>query len=102
MDLSSAAVEQAIIGTMQKFNRPIRPGTAVSNTLFRHLSGSSKKFRRNYRRSLLSVTGDDIRRVSAEILEPAYKKASICVLSSREELEKANQEMEKQLTVIEL
>ena len=46
--------------------------------------------RSRFRRRLLSLTGDDIRRVAAERLAPALEAAPVCVLSSREKLTEAN------------
>jgi Zn-dependent M16 (insulinase) family peptidase len=90
MDLSPAAVEQAIIGSLKALDQPIRPGQAVGVALSRHLRGDTPEFRRQFRKRLLSLTGDDIRRAAAELLTPAFEKAPVCVLSSRERLTAAN------------
>ncbi len=90
MDLSPPAVEQAIIGSLKALDQPIRPGQAVGVALSRHLRGETPEFRRQFRKRLLSLTGEDIRRAAAELLAPAFESAPVCVLSSRERLTAAN------------
>lgn len=93
MDLSPSGVEQAVIGTVKTLDRPIRPAAAVGTALARHLAGATPGFRRAFRRRLLSLTGDDIRRAASDILRPAYERAPICVLASREKIEAENRDM---------
>ena len=40
------------------------------------------------------MSGEDIRTAVRETLEPAYKNAPVCVLSSREKLEEANKTLD--------
>jgi Zn-dependent M16 (insulinase) family peptidase len=103
MDLSNAAVEKAIIGTIKTIDRPIRPGQAVGLALIRHLKGETRDFRKTFREKLMSLTGDEIRRVSVERLEPAFKTAPICVLSSREKLTAAKEAFGPEpLTIVDI
>lgn len=90
MDLSEEAIEQAIIGTVKTLDRPIRPAQAVGAALSRHLNGQSVAFRKDFRDRLLSLTGEDIMRVTKEILEPAFDSAPVCAVSSKEKLEENN------------
>ena len=90
MDLSQQAVEQYIIGSIKGFDKPIRPGSAVITALERFLTGQTYEFMKQFRQRLLKCTGTEIKEVNQEILAPAFKKPSICVLSSREKLEEAN------------
>jgi len=94
MDLSPEGVEQAIIGTVKALDRPIRPGQAVGAALGRYLNGDSLEARKRFRTRLLELTGDDLRRVSREILGPALERSPVCVLSSREKLTAANESLE--------
>jgi Zn-dependent M16 (insulinase) family peptidase len=103
MDLSPKGVEQAIIGTVKRLDRPIRPGEAVGAALSRHLVGETPEFRKKFRSRLLALKGDDIRRACAEILAPAFRSSPICVLSSREKLTTANQTLgERSLDIADL
>jgi hypothetical protein len=92
MDLSAAAVEQAIIGSIKALDHPIRPGPSCGLALTRFLHGTTQEFRRAFRERLLEATADDIRRVAGEILAPALAAAATSVLASREKLEEANQQ----------
>jgi Zn-dependent M16 (insulinase) family peptidase len=91
MDLSPPAVEKAIIGTIKTLDRPIRPGQAVGLALLRYLKGETEDFRRAFRARLMSLTGDELRRVCLNRLKPGFNTAPICVLSSREKLTAANE-----------
>jgi Zn-dependent M16 (insulinase) family peptidase len=102
MDLSSGGVEQAVIGTLKTLDQPIRPGQAVGVALNRHLRGDTPGFRRQFRKRLLSLTGEEIRRAGAKILTPAFHTAPICVLSSREKLTGNNDSLDAALTIQDL
>jgi presequence protease len=90
MDLSPAAVEQAIIGTVKTLDRPVRPGHAVGLALGRFLNGETPEFRKRYRQSLLSLQGETIRRVGLERIAASLSGAPVCVVASREKLEAEN------------
>jgi Zn-dependent M16 (insulinase) family peptidase len=103
LDLTPWAVEQAIIGTVKTLDRVIRPGKAVGLALGQYLCGETKEFRKSFRARLLALTGEDLRRVNAEIHAPALKDAPVCVISSREKLAAANEAMgESGLTITDL
>jgi Zn-dependent M16 (insulinase) family peptidase len=103
MDLSPAAVEQAVIGTLKTMDPPIRPGQAVGTALARYLNGETPEFRRGFRRQLLELSGEEIRRAAAEVLAPAYRKAAVCVLAGREKIESANAALGKgELKILDL
>jgi len=91
MDLSPGAVEQAVIGTVKTLDQPIRPGQAVGMALSRYLRNETAEHRRRFRARLLSLAGDDVRRVAADLLGPALARAPVCVISSRERLTEANE-----------
>ena len=102
MDLSQDTMEQSIIGSIKRLDSPIRPSSAVGTAFSRFLTGSTREHRKQFRTRLLSVTGDDIRRVASELIEPGFTNAPVCVLSSREKLESANDEMEGALEISDL
>jgi len=103
MDLSGEAMEQSIIGTVKTLDQPIRPGQAVAQTLGRYLRGETAEFRKVFRSRLLSLTGEDIRRVAGQLLAPGFPTAPVCVLSSRDKLEGANKTRGKEtLTISDL
>ncbi len=102
MDLSPAAVEQAVIGALKALDYPIRPGQAVGTALGRYLRGETPEFRRRFRKRLLGLSGEDLRRIGLERLAPAFEQAPVCVLSSREKLEEANRTLEPALEIHDL
>ena len=102
MDLSSPAVEQAIIGSLKALDQPIRPGQAVGVALSRHIRGDTPELRRRFRKRLLALTGDDIRRSGTELLAPAFETAPTCVVSSREKLTAANTTLDGKLSIEDL
>ena len=94
MDLSHAAIEQAIIGSVKKLDRPTRPGESVGTSLVRYLRDIKDEYRQKFRSDLLSLTKKDIIDTTFNVLEPAYKKASLCAISGRERLINANKSMD--------
>ena len=94
-------IDRAIIATAKQFERPIRPGVATSQALYRHLIGQSPEIREQYYGELLSVTPQEVKRALLELLENNFAKGAICVVSSRERLEAANKEMSNQQLIIE-
>ncbi len=103
MDLSDKAMEQSIIGSVKSLGQQIRPGQAVGVSLSRYLTGRTPETRKKFRQRLLSLTGDDIRRVGEELLAAKFDTAPVCVLSSRERLTAANETLSPQpLTIIDV
>ncbi|NLF38266.1 hypothetical protein GX586_02400 [bacterium] len=90
MDLSPAALEKAIVGTFRKLDKPLRGADACEEVLLRHISGESHAFRSAFRRRLLALTAGDVRRACDEVLAPALERKRICVVSSKENLERLN------------
>lgn len=89
MDLSANAVEQAIIGTIKTIDVPWRPAQIISAAHSRFLAGSNYQFRQDYRKRLLSVTGDSIKEAVEEVLLKGMQNAPICIISSKEKLQQA-------------
>ena len=80
-----------------------RDNLGLSLALSRHLREETPEFRKKFRERLLSLDGEDIRRAAKEILEPAFRNAPVCVLSSREKLEEANKTLrENELKINDL
>jgi presequence protease len=94
MKLDSKAVEQAIIGSVKRLDRPIRPGEAAGISLIRYLRNINDEYRQEFRSNLLSLTGKDIKNIALNTLAPAYEKASRCTISGRDKLIEANKSMD--------
>ena len=91
MDLSPAALENAVIGTIKTLDHPLRPAYVVAGALGREVGGSTPEERLAFRSRLLSLTAADVRRAAERQLKPFMRPgaASEAVLSSREKLEAA-------------
>jgi presequence protease len=100
MDLSADAVEQAVIGSVRTLDHPIRPGSAVRNALSRYLAEIDDEVRQAYRSRLLSLSADDIRRASEDVLRPGLAAGTVCVISSRKKLEAANEHLGASLLAV--
>ena len=94
-------IDRAIIATAKQFERPIRPEAATGQALYRHLIGQTPELREQYYAQLRRVTPQEVKRALLELLETNFAKGAICVVSSRERLEAANQEMPNQQLIIE-
>ncbi len=102
MDLSGPGVEQAIIGAVKTLDRPIRPGQAVELALYRHLRRTTPARLREFRRRLLALTGEQVRRAAAEIIRPSLKTAPVCVIASREKLKTAAAKLKGEFPIADL
>lgn len=98
MDLSPAGLEQAIIGTFKRLDRPLRPAVAVTGALQRTVGAETDDFRRLIRSRVLGLDADTIRRVAHEVFG-AVDKAPVCVLAGRDKLTKENQKLAQPLAV---
>jgi hypothetical protein len=98
---SQTEVDRAIIGTAKEFERPIRPGEATGNALWRHLSGETPARREARHAAMLQATPAVVKRALLEVFEAGFPQASVCVVSSRQKLEQANSERPATLLAIE-
>lgn len=96
---SKKQLEQAIIGTLKKLDKPIRPEDAVSLSLSRHIRNITDDYRRKFRALLLELTPEKIKHAANTILNPRMKELSICSISGKKQLEKANTELERPLKI---
>lgn len=102
MDLTESGVEQAIIGAVKNLDRPIRPGQAVGLTLVRHLRGTTPDRLKEFRRRLLTLTGEEIRRAAAEIISPHLPTSPSSVIAPREKLVAAAKKLGQEFFITDL
>lgn len=93
MDVSEEGMEQAIIGTLKQYDRPVRGMEACLEALSDWAAGLTAERIRRERERLLELKGRDVRRVSAEFLRPAFRDARVCVVGGAELLERARKEL---------
>jgi Zn-dependent M16 (insulinase) family peptidase len=90
---SDGDVERAVLVTAKDSLRPNRPAEATGSALFWHVHGLTDELRLERYQAILSVRPEVARQTLLEVLEGGARQASICVVSSRERLEAANQEL---------
>ena len=95
---SQLHIDRAVIATAKADFRPVRPGQATGTALQRHLSGTTPELRQSRYEALRAVTPQAVKRALADLLAPS-EQASVCVVSSRQKLEAANQELQRPLAV---
>ena len=86
-------IDRAIIATAKNYEQPIRPNEATNDALHRHLTGQTPDKREERYARLKSGTPETVKRALLELLESTMSRGAVCVVSSREKLEAANQEM---------
>lgn len=92
-------LELAIIGSLKKIDRPIRPEDAVAISLNRNIRNITNELRDNFRTSLLSLTPDKVKEAADSVLKNADKNLCICTISGKKQLDKANTEMSPKLII---
>ena len=90
MKLNSKAVEQEIIGSIKRLDRPVRPGEVVGISMIRYLRKITDEYRSNFRKELLNLNGKKIKEIALDMLKPAYQKASMCTIAGKNMLEEVN------------
>ncbi|MCC8189355.1 MAG: insulinase family protein, partial [Planctomycetes bacterium] len=100
MDLSPAALEQSIIGTVKTLDVPMRPSTAVVTALNRHLGGDDESFRQRLRSRLLSLDADAVRTAAAQVFA-GMPEAPVAALASREKITEENARNQERPLAIE-
>jgi len=101
MDLSARGMEQAIIGTLRRYDRPVRGMDACMDALEDWAAGITPDDERRERARLLGLCGEDIRRLSAEVLRPALEHAAVCVVAGEELLARAQSELASEVLRVE-
>jgi Zn-dependent M16 (insulinase) family peptidase len=98
---SEADVHRGIIAVAKEDERPIRPGTATTESLLRHLTGQTRAAREARYARLLGIDVAEAKRALLEVLEKSFDKSPVCVVSNRQKLEQANEQMPDGLLAIE-
>ncbi len=79
-------LEEAVLNVVSDIDRPESPAGEAIGTFFASLYGRTPQWRRAFRRRVLEVTLDDLRRVADTYLDPS--KAHIAVVASPQTLER--------------
>ena len=99
VEWSQIDIDRAIIATAKDAEKPLRPSQAASDALGQHLTGQTHEMRETLYNQLLGATPTEVKRALLEVFEENQDNASVCVVSSREKLEAANQELDQPLMI---
>ena len=92
-------IDRAIISTAKDAEKPIRPSQAAGDALSYHITGQTPEMREERYTQRCSATPSEVKRALLQLFEENKEKAAVCVVSSRENLEDANKELEKPLDI---
>jgi Zn-dependent M16 (insulinase) family peptidase len=80
-----SALEEAVLGVIGSLDKPASPAGEARQHFYQRLFGRSHEDREAFRRAILAVSLEDLRRVTHQYLDPA--KASTAVVTSRKQQE---------------
>ena len=102
-DFEERDVEESILGAFSDLDRPLPPEGRSNREVLRHLAGISPKMRKDFRAGMLAVTRNALCDLATRYLVKQWEQSAVGVLSSREMLLHANEELEGEvLTINEL
>ena len=78
-----SALEEAVLGVISSLDKPASPAGEARQHFYQRLFGRSHEQREAFRRAILGVTLEDLRRVCDRYLDPA--RASTAVVTSRKQ-----------------
>ena len=90
MNQDKKNIEQCVIGSLKKLDKPVRPGNAVNIALSKYLRNITDDKRFMFREKLLNLTYKEIKEATLDILVKGYSKASICTISNKNIIKKVN------------
>ncbi len=93
VDWRQEDIERTIIAVTQKDSPVLRPELATSLALDRYLTGQTEQIRQQRYENTLKATVREVKEAFLNVLEQGKDCATVCVMSSREKLEFANQQM---------
>ncbi len=89
---SAEDIQEGILQVCADIDHPDSPGQAAIKAFHRKIVGLSDDVRRDFKKSLLTVTHEDIVRVSRKYLDPNNIRKGVAVISSEERLLAAGRE----------
>jgi Zn-dependent M16 (insulinase) family peptidase len=93
VDWTQVDIDRAIIAVAKHDETPIRPRSATSTALGRHLIGLTPEMRERRFARLKTAKPAEVKDALIRALEAGAGRAPVCVVSSREKLEAANKEL---------
>jgi Zn-dependent M16 (insulinase) family peptidase len=90
---SQTDIDRAIIGNAKDAEKPIRPEAATGTALMRHIRGDCDNLREARYAATLRATPASVKETMLRVVDANEPRAAVCVVSSREKLEEANQRL---------
>jgi len=100
-DWTQDDVERGIIALAKQDEKPIRPADATGLALHRHMIRLTPDMREARHARLLKATVAEVKRALLGVLDANFARSPVCVASSREKLEAANEQMADRPLAIE-
>ncbi len=92
-DWSQKDVDRAIVATAKTYHRPIRPEQVTRTALTHRQLGLTPELREASYTRILQARAGDVKRALLAMLDAGNSVHAVCVVSSREKLEAANEQM---------
>ncbi len=92
-DYSAEDVKEGILQVCADIDKPDSPGPAAKKAFYRKIVLLSDDLRRRFKHDLLSLTREDVIRVSQQYLDPLRIRKGVAVISGEEKLKAANQKL---------
>jgi Zn-dependent M16 (insulinase) family peptidase len=100
---SQTDIDRAIIGRAKETVVPIRPAWATAIALMRHVRGDTDELREARYAAALRATPESVKETMLRVLDGNEPRSAICVVSSREKLNEANERLgDHRLTVSDI
>jgi Zn-dependent M16 (insulinase) family peptidase len=100
---SQTDIDRAIIGSAKEVETPIRPAEATATALMRHIRGDSDELRETRYAASLRATPKTVRETMLRVVDANEPRAAVCVVSSREKLNEANERLgDKRLEISDI
>ncbi len=100
---SQIDIDRTIIGSAKEVETPIRPADATSKALMRHIRGDSDELRETRYAASLRATPESVKETMLRVLEASEPLSAVCVVSSREKLNEANERLgDKRLEISDI
>jgi Zn-dependent M16 (insulinase) family peptidase len=97
--ISPEELEKTIIGTIGSIDKPMDPSSRGYIAMIRDFTGLTDESRLKFRNSVLDMTPEQLLEAASRYLAAAANSAVISVYASSDNLQKANEALEKKLIV---
>lgn len=91
---SPTDVKEAILQVCSDIDKPETPGPAAMKAFYRDITKLSDEIRKKFKDELLGMNKEKIQKIAEEYFQGDAREKGISVISSKTQLEQANQELE--------